>query len=154
MDEQGLKVIVVDNCSTHKSIALREVIEEQGMPHSLLSYPTCNVKQLIGYRLLFLPAYSPDLNPIEESFSCSKLYLSGSRVSFRLFPVLRVVCLIHTLTFAHFTSKHTSASRQPRPIRSDSLSSSYFKMRSSSRSAHRHLSYSHRTHLMLHGPCY
>lgn len=28
-----------------------------------------------GYQLLFLPAYSPDLSPIEEAFSTLKAYL-------------------------------------------------------------------------------
>jgi transposase len=36
MEEQGLKVVVMDNWSTHKSNALRELIEDQGM-HILLS---------------------------------------------------------------------------------------------------------------------
>jgi|SRR5712672_3506866 hypothetical protein len=30
MDERALRVIVMDNCSTHKSTALRELIEDQG----------------------------------------------------------------------------------------------------------------------------
>jgi transposase len=30
-------------------------------------------------RLLFLPAYSPDLNPIEEAFSCVKSWLRLNR---------------------------------------------------------------------------
>jgi len=31
---------------------------------------------VLGYELLFLPAYSLDYNPIEESFSCCKDELS------------------------------------------------------------------------------
>lgn len=50
-------VIVLDNCSTHKSTALREVVEQSGC------------------LLIFLPPYSPDYNPIEESFSCLKKWL-------------------------------------------------------------------------------
>ena len=30
-------------------------------------------------RLLFLPAYSPDLNPVEEGFSCVKAWLRLNR---------------------------------------------------------------------------
>jgi transposase len=37
MDEQGLKVVVMDNCSIHKSNALREPIEDEGI--HLVSYP-------------------------------------------------------------------------------------------------------------------
>ena len=47
-------VMIVDNCSTHKSIALHKAVEASGC------------------LLVFLPAYSPDFNPIEESFSCCK----------------------------------------------------------------------------------
>jgi len=50
-------VMVIDNCSTHKSEALREVVEASGC------------------LLIFLPPYSPDFNPIEESFSCLKAFL-------------------------------------------------------------------------------
>ncbi|PPQ96959.1 hypothetical protein CVT26_005981 [Gymnopilus dilepis] len=50
-------VLVLDNCSTHKSEALRIVVEAAGR------------------RLIFLPPYSPDFSPIEESFSCVKAYL-------------------------------------------------------------------------------
>jgi transposase len=74
MEERGLKVIVVDNCSTHKSIALRNLIEEQGM-HLCFESDTRPLRDFVGYELLFLPAYSPDYNPIEESFSCCKSFL-------------------------------------------------------------------------------
>jgi len=48
-------VFIMDNCATHKSDALREVIEAAGR------------------HLVFLPPYSPDFSPIEESFSCGML---------------------------------------------------------------------------------
>lgn len=41
------RVVIMDNASFHKSQKTRELIEEAGC------------------RLLFLPPYSPDLNPIE-----------------------------------------------------------------------------------------
>jgi hypothetical protein len=50
-------VLVLDNCSIHKSAELRKLIEAAGC------------------RLVFLPAYSPTLNPIEEMFSTIKQYL-------------------------------------------------------------------------------
>jgi hypothetical protein len=31
MDEQGLKVIIMDNCNTHKSNTIRELIEDEGV---------------------------------------------------------------------------------------------------------------------------
>ena len=45
------QVVVMDNLSAHKGERVRELIEER----------SCE--------LIYLPAYSPDLNPIEEAFS-------------------------------------------------------------------------------------
>ncbi|MDQ5812904.1 MAG: IS630 family transposase, partial [Actinomycetota bacterium] len=45
------QVVVMDNLSAHKGERVRELIEERG----------CS--------LIYLPSYSPDLNPIEEAFS-------------------------------------------------------------------------------------
>ena len=50
-------VVVMDNLSSHKSDAVREAIEEAGA------------------ELLFLPPYSPDLNPIEQVFAKIKHWL-------------------------------------------------------------------------------
>ncbi|KAJ2932941.1 hypothetical protein H1R20_g4170, partial [Candolleomyces eurysporus] len=54
-------VIVMDNASIHKSEDLRRMVEARGM------------------RLVFLPAYSPDFNPIEEAFSAIKAWLRANR---------------------------------------------------------------------------
>jgi transposase len=51
------QVVVMDNLSAHKGEEVRELIEERGC------------------ELLFLPPYSPDLNPIEEAFSKIKALL-------------------------------------------------------------------------------
>jgi transposase len=45
------QVVVMDNLSAHKGERIRELIEERGC------------------ELVYLPSYSPDLNPIEEAFS-------------------------------------------------------------------------------------
>lgn len=45
------QVVVMDNLGAHKPERMRELIEERGC------------------ELLYLPAYSPDYNPIEEAFS-------------------------------------------------------------------------------------
>ena len=54
-------VLVIDNASIHKVAGIRELVEEHGM------------------RLMFLPSYSPDLNPIELSFSSIKAWLRANR---------------------------------------------------------------------------
>jgi transposase len=45
------QIVVMDNLSAHKAKRIRELIEGHGC------------------ELLYLPAYSPDFNPIEEAFS-------------------------------------------------------------------------------------
>ena len=54
-------VLVIDNASIHKVAGIRKLVEEHGM------------------RLMFLPSYSPDLNPIELSFSSIKAWLRKNR---------------------------------------------------------------------------
>ncbi len=54
--EEG-RIVVMDNLGAHKTERARELIEER------------------GWEVWFLPAYSPDLNPIEEAFSKIKALL-------------------------------------------------------------------------------
>ncbi len=53
-------ILVVDNTSIHKVDGIRELVEG----HSA--------------RLIYLPAYSPDLNPIELAFSSIKAWLHAN----------------------------------------------------------------------------
>lgn len=55
------QVVVLDNLAAHKGEEVRELVEARG----------CEV--------LFLPAYSPDYNPIEEAFSKIKGLLCARR---------------------------------------------------------------------------
>jgi transposase len=66
------KVIVMDNLSSHKPARVKELIEERGC------------------ELIYLPAYSPDLNPIEEAFSKLKgmLRRAGARTKDALVEAL------------------------------------------------------------------
>ncbi|PNQ01642.1 transposase [Sphingobium sp. SA916] len=50
-------IVILDNLPAHKAMAAREAIEEAGA------------------RMLFLPPYSPDFNPIENAFSKLKAIL-------------------------------------------------------------------------------
>ena len=50
-------IVVMDNLSSHKSDEVRQIIEAAGA------------------NLLYLPPYSPDLNPIEQAFSKLKAHL-------------------------------------------------------------------------------
>ncbi len=50
-------IVIMDNLSSHKGAVIRQVIEARGA------------------RLLYLPPYSPDLNPIEQAFAKLKALL-------------------------------------------------------------------------------
>jgi transposase len=56
---QSGDVVILDNLASHKRIGVREAIEA------------------VGATLLFLPPYSPDLNPIENAFSKFKWLLKS-----------------------------------------------------------------------------
>ena len=51
-------VVVLDNLAVHKSVVAQRAVEA------------------MGARLVFLPAYSPDFNPIEQAFAKLKHGLS------------------------------------------------------------------------------
>lgn len=50
-------IVIMDNLAAHKSAPVREAVEA------------------VGAQLLFLPPYSPDLNPIENAFAKLKALL-------------------------------------------------------------------------------
>jgi transposase len=54
-------VVILDNLSAHKVPGIRELIEARGA------------------ELLYLPPYSPDLNPIEKAWSKFKQYLRAAK---------------------------------------------------------------------------
>jgi transposase len=62
------QVVVLDNLSAHKGERIRHLVEA------------------VGCRLLFLPAYSPDFNPIEHTFAKLKAHLR--RLAARTFETL------------------------------------------------------------------
>ena len=55
------QIVVMDNLRAHKVEAVRELIES------------------VGAQVLFLPPYSPDMNPIEECWSKVKSFLRKAR---------------------------------------------------------------------------
>ena len=67
------QIVVMDNLSTHTGKKVRQALSARGC------------------RLLFLPAYSPDLSPIEEAFSKLKAYLRrvGARTRLSKRPLVR-----------------------------------------------------------------
>lgn len=61
------QMVVIDNASFHKSLTIRELLEQAG----------CT--------LLFLPPYSPDLNKIEKFWARLKHYLRKTMQQFECF---------------------------------------------------------------------
>lgn len=58
------QVVIMDNCSIHKSLKVKELIES------------------VGCRLIYLPPYSPDLNPIENYWAIMKNNIKKIRNNF------------------------------------------------------------------------
>jgi transposase len=56
-DFSGLRIVIMDNVPVHKGAGVKEAIEA------------------VGATLIYLPSYSPDLNPIEPAFSKVKEHL-------------------------------------------------------------------------------
>jgi putative transposase len=54
-------IIIMDNLGSHKSVALRSLIKAAGA------------------RLWYLPPYSPDLNPIEQTFAKIKHWMRSAQ---------------------------------------------------------------------------
>ena len=50
-------VIIMDNCSSHRDLVLLELV------------------RMADYKLLYLPPYSPDLNPIEQTSNVLKAWI-------------------------------------------------------------------------------
>ena len=84
------QIIVLDNLSAHKSERAKELIEERGC------------------QLLYLPAYSPDFNPIEEAFSKIKgaLRKAQARTREALVEALGVAISAVTTRDAHGFFEH------------------------------------------------
>ena len=64
-------VLVLDNCRIHHNDVLVDLVKAAG--GFLILYCSQYLYLIAGCILLYLPAYSPDLNPIEELFSTCKL---------------------------------------------------------------------------------
>ncbi len=72
--------VVMDNLSAHKGKRVRQLVEARGC------------------RLLFLPPYSPDLNPIEEAFSKIKGVLRDAQARTRRTLVEAIGQALSTVT--------------------------------------------------------
>lgn len=99
------QIVIMDNLSIHQGVHVRQAIEAKGC------------------QLLFLPAYSPDLSPIEEAFSKLKAYLRrvGARTHEALFDVIAQALLTVTSADARGWFTHCG---YPTPLQSEPSSCS------------------------------
>jgi DDE superfamily endonuclease len=75
---QRNSVLIMDHASTHHFDRLRELVEARYVISPTFSHS--DVYFIIrGMRLVYLPAYSPDFNPIEEGFSAMKACIRRNR---------------------------------------------------------------------------
>ena len=81
-----LSVVTMDNASIHHVAGVIDLIENQA-----------------GARLLFLPPYSPDLNPLEEVFSQVKSIMKKNDALFQATTMPRVLL---TMAFGMVTKDH------------------------------------------------
>ncbi len=75
------QMVIMDNLSAHKGARVRQLIEERGC------------------QLLFLPAYSPDFSPIEETESSIKAHLRRMGARTREALEEAIVQALETVTF-------------------------------------------------------
>lgn len=92
-------VLILDNCNIHHAKEVRQLVEDDAgimlLPFALF-FPDIH----IGCRLLYLPPYSPDFNPIEEAFASMKAFLR------RNFTDTSLMSIVHA--FARITPEMAS----------------------------------------------
>ena len=79
-------IVIADNLRVHKVAGVREAIEA------------------VGAQLIYLPAYSPDLNPIEMAFAKLKAFLR--KAAKRSFPQLLRAIAAGLKTFSSSICRH------------------------------------------------
>jgi transposase len=89
------QVVVLDGLGAHRTDRVRELIEERGAD------------------LLFLPSYSPDLNPIEEAFSKIKNIVRKAGARTRETLVEAIALAISALTLEDVAGWFTHCGYRP-----------------------------------------
>jgi transposase len=97
---QAGQVVIMDNLSAHKPARVREMIESRGC------------------ELIYLPAYSPDFNPIEEAFSKIKGMLreAGARTKNALVGALGEALSAVSVQDARGYFEHAGYRLQAQPL--------------------------------------
>ena len=64
----------MDNARIHHGEEILALADRFG-EYCRMRHPLMNLTSTVGIRIEYLPAYSPDLNPIEEAFSKIKAFI-------------------------------------------------------------------------------
>ena len=86
--ENEHSVLILDNCSVHHVRDIKDLLDKAGIV------------------TLYLPPYSPDINPIEELFSFVKCYLRKHDQHISILPNLTDIL---NSAFQEVTDKHCNA---------------------------------------------
>jgi len=70
-------VLILDNCRIHHSEEVRHLVED-----------------MAKCKLIFLPPYSPDYNPIEQAFSCIKAWLRRHTLESGVFSIVKALQVV------------------------------------------------------------
>ena len=90
------QIVVVDNVGAHKPDRIRALVEAAGC------------------RLVFLPAYSPDLSPVEEAFSKLKTLIRAAAARTRAALDAAIAAALAAVTAADVTGWFSHAGYLPR----------------------------------------
>jgi transposase len=88
-------VVIMDNLSSHKAKAIRAAIRRAGA------------------KLLFLPKYSPDMNPIEQLFAKLKHHLRRAQARSQDAVCYAIANALETVTSAECSNYFTHAGYEP-----------------------------------------
>lgn len=77
-------VLILDNSSIHHVQEVEDIASSRSA--CLIAQHPCHTDQSplnSGIRIIYLPGYSPDLNPIEEAFACYKAHIRRCGTQYR-----------------------------------------------------------------------
>ncbi len=106
-------VLVMDNARIHHAQKVKELVENHGLwiTHLNTSYWSYNST---GCRIEYLPAYSPDYNPIEQAFAVIKKYIRrlgkqftyAENPQYELYEACDIITAEHARSFFYHSGYH------------------------------------------------
>jgi len=110
---QPKSVLVMDNCSIHHVEGVAERCAQKYVDLVRDIHSCCRLTYVLicrGVRLVYLPPYSPDFNPIEEMFSAFKAFIRRNGQEYRRIMLGRDRALINQILHAGLHAVATAES--------------------------------------------